>query len=57
MRIVYGYPGLDLMQAAQRGEVALGGCVISDHDPAHKCRKCGRRFYSDGSEAPPEEDW
>ena len=43
--IVYGMPGLDLMQAADRGEVALGGCVIVEgFDPTHSCRVCGHEF-------------
>ena len=35
--IVYGYPEAEIMQAAKRGEVALGGCVIGREDPSHVC--------------------
>ena len=35
--IVYGLPGPELMEAAERGEVALGGCVIPDAPPSHEC--------------------
>jgi hypothetical protein len=35
--IVYGMPDDTLFEAAERGEVALGGCVISDHDPSLAC--------------------
>jgi hypothetical protein len=31
--IVYGLPSLELAEAADRGEVVLGGCVIGDEDP------------------------
>ena len=42
--IVYGLPGIQLHHAALRGEVLLGGCVISGDDPQWICRVCGRRF-------------
>jgi hypothetical protein len=43
--ILYGLPvAADLFEAADRGEVALGGCVINldpDHqDPDHRCSSC-----------------
>ena len=42
--IVYGLPGIQLHHAALRGEILLGGCVISGDDPQWICRVCGRRF-------------
>jgi hypothetical protein len=44
VRIVYGLPSLDLAEAAERGEVALGGCVIGDDDPNLQCRACGNEW-------------
>jgi hypothetical protein len=41
VRIVYGLPGPEVAEAAERGEVALGGCVIGDDDPNLQCRACG----------------
>lgn len=41
VRIVYGYPDPELSEAAGRGEVALGGCVIGPESPAYECRACG----------------
>jgi hypothetical protein len=41
VRIVYGLPGPALVDAAERGELALGGCVIGDDDPNLQCRACG----------------
>jgi hypothetical protein len=38
--IVYGYPGHDLMEAAERGEVVLVGCVVMPHQPRWKCLSC-----------------
>ena len=43
--IAYGYPDLELFEAADRGEVALGGCVIGKDDPTHECR-AGHTFSS-----------
>ncbi|MFC9964962.1 hypothetical protein ACFVH4_12050 [Nocardia ignorata] len=39
-RIVYGMPAPPLQEAAQRGEVMLGGCVVSDFSPRWGCRPC-----------------
>lgn len=37
MLIVYGMPGPELFEAAERGEVLIGGCVITGDDPTHGC--------------------
>lgn len=42
--IVFGYPGPELIAAAQQGEVVLGGCCITGDDPAWRCRSCGKDF-------------
>jgi len=48
--IAYGLPGPSLMQAAERGEVALGGCVITHDengrlaDPDRRCLSCGHSW-------------
>ena len=44
MEIVYGLPDLDLAEAAERGEVALGGCDIEFENPNRQCRRCGHRW-------------
>ncbi len=44
VRIMYGLPTIETEQAAQRGEVALGGCVINAAQPERLCRTCGQRF-------------
>jgi hypothetical protein len=38
--IVYGYPGDGLIEAAGRGEVVLGGCVIMPNQPRWTCLTC-----------------
>lgn len=48
--IVYGLPGEELLAAGEAGEVFLGGCVVSDEDPAWRCRVC--RFEGQGDPSP-----
>ena len=31
--ILRGLPSLEAFEAADRGEIALGGCVVTDEDP------------------------
>ncbi|WP_156251507.1 hypothetical protein [Pseudactinotalea terrae] len=50
VEIVYGMPGPELFEAAERGEVVLGGCVMfvdpdgQSADPDRSCRDCHHRF-------------
>lgn len=39
--IVFGFPSFALFEAAERGEVVLGGCVVEAGDPTHRCTACG----------------
>ena len=39
--IVYGMPDAKLIEASQRGEAKIGGCVIHDDMPLFVCRRCG----------------
>ena len=43
IRIVYGLPTPAAMDAAGRGEIALGGCIIVDDAPDRECTSCGHR--------------
>jgi len=45
--IEYGYPGPSMMDTYDRGEIALGGCVVTDRDPDLQCYGCQQRFFSD----------
>jgi hypothetical protein len=50
VKIVYGEPNAELMEAAERGEIILGGCcVVVDEDgdivaPKWGCVNCDNRF-------------
>jgi DNA-directed RNA polymerase subunit RPC12/RpoP len=48
--VVYGLVGPELVEADRRGEVWLGGCIISSDDPRYRCPECGRFFRNDLSE-------
>lgn len=39
--ILYGYPSAETMDAAQRDEIALGGCVVGDDMPRWHCPEHG----------------
>jgi hypothetical protein len=38
--IVYGYPGPEMFRAYERGEIRLGGCVITGDDSQFACPAC-----------------
>lgn len=38
--IVYGLPTHELFEAAERGEVQLGGCMVGDESPEFQCKAC-----------------
>ena len=42
--IRYGYPGPEMAESAKRGEIVLGGCCITGHDPTWFCRTCRARW-------------
>jgi hypothetical protein len=42
--ILYGYPGQEMLEAAQRGEIVLGGCMVGEDDPQYRCGRCGRTW-------------
>jgi hypothetical protein len=44
VEIVYGFPGSDLIEMAQRGEILLGGCCIFEDAPEYYCKKCDLKF-------------
>ena len=49
--VVFGLPGPELFEAADRGEVVLGGCmIIDDEDEQFECAgvDCGIRFSAAG---------
>jgi hypothetical protein len=40
VQIIYGLPDFELGEAAQRGEVLLGGCIVGPESPDYECRNC-----------------
>lgn len=44
VKILYGMPTYEAFQAAERGEIALGGCCVTEWDPSRHCKKCGQDF-------------
>lgn len=45
--VVYGLPGPELGAQAGRGEVALGGCLVTVDGPARSCTDCGGTFIGE----------
>lgn len=45
--IVYGYPGPELVKESEAGKVRLGGCIVSEDNPTHACKRCGHRWRRD----------
>ena len=44
VRIVYGYPGPEIIEQSRRQEVALGGDYAAPDAPEWYCRGCLQRF-------------
>ncbi|RAY16705.1 hypothetical protein DPM19_00520 [Actinomadura craniellae] len=42
--VLYGLPGPEMFEAAERGEISLGGCEVYDDAPRWRCRGCGGEF-------------
>jgi hypothetical protein len=38
--VEYGFPSLEMGEAAERGEIVLGGCLIGPESPDYECRDC-----------------
>lgn len=42
--ILYGEPSNEGFQMAERGEVALGGCIVRERMPDYQCLQCEHLF-------------
>lgn len=51
VRIAYGMPGPEMMDAAQEGRIVLGGCVVSGFDPEWACTGPDPHVWRSGEEA------
>lgn len=40
--ILYGMPGPEMLEEAERGEIKIGGCIIEGDAPTFRCTSCGR---------------
>ena len=40
VKIQYGYPGHEIFEKYEKGEIKLGGCMATDVDPDYHCNKC-----------------
>jgi hypothetical protein len=42
--IVFGLPADEALIDAERGKIALGGCMVSENDPEWRCKSCGHEW-------------
>ena len=42
--IVYGYPSEETLKSLHKKEIELGGCIVRNDNPTHKCVKCDYRW-------------
>jgi hypothetical protein len=54
--VQYGLPSREMAEAAERGEVVLGGCVLTDDDPPRCCTECRAALWPGGVFAVPGAD-
>ena len=45
--LLWGLPDQEAMELAERGLVALGGCMVMADEPTLVCRACGAHWGSD----------
>ena len=45
--LLRGLPDPEAMELAERGLVALGGCMVTPDEPTLVCRACGAHWGSD----------
>ncbi|MEU2349880.1 hypothetical protein [Modestobacter sp. NPDC049651] len=45
--LLWGLPGPEAMELAERGLVVLGGCMLTPDEPTLACRACGAHWGSD----------
>lgn len=50
--LAWGMPDSELFEAAERGEMAIGGCIVPDDPwPGWRCRDCARDIHLTEEEA------
>ena len=51
--VLYGLPTREAVEAAGRGDLVLGGCVLTDDDPPRCCTECRAALWPGGVFAVP----
>ena len=46
--IVYGFPGGDMIEQAEHGNIKLGGCSITGNDPQFSCQGLMLHYWHRG---------
>jgi len=44
IKIEYGYPGEEMREKHDKGEIRLGGCTIEEDNPDYHCNKCDHEW-------------
>ena len=44
VEIAYGYPGAEMIEKYEKGEIKLGGCMVSEDNPDWHCNKCDHEW-------------
>lgn len=47
VNIIYGEATKEMMEAAERGEIMLGGCIVHEEAADWQCNKCGQHYKQD----------
>jgi hypothetical protein len=47
---MYGFPTPEMWLASERGEAAIGGCVVNGDSPNHACLNCHARWHASRSD-------
>ena len=42
--IIYGKPNDELIEKAEKGEVVLGGCIVTPDRNLFRCKECGTDY-------------
>lgn len=44
VNIIYGMPGIELAEQAERDEIRLGGCIVEENQPDRHCVSCEHQW-------------
>ena len=49
--IMYGFPSMEMFTLAERGDIALGGCLVEMDQPNWYCSNCEHEWLESGDDA------